>query len=686
MNRLISFLLFLALCLGQQHCFSQQSEIDSLLLTLKDAKEDTNKVNSLNDLAYALRNRTEPDSCIALSMRALSLAEKLKWDIGIAKVYGNLAWFYGLKSDNASSLKYYFKELETWNELGNGAAAEKKIHFELQTARTLAGIGSIYLDQREFQKALDHYSKAVEIEERHHDKNALAVHYGYLGNLYREQKDHPRALIYYNKALKYCVETGRKNVASFWLYNIGSIYREQALEKKYTRSERDSLQRNALTCFFKALAITEELINKRLQTGILGEMGELYSSMGNFSEAEKHFKESLAIAQEIKILDNIQSSEKLLSEFYGTIGKTDLAFEHYKLYVKAKDSLKSEENAKEQVRIETKYEQDKKDKEQELIEKAKEQQHLAEVKQQRTIINSVSGGLLLMFALTFIIFNSYRQKQRANIIITEQKTEVERSKFIIEEKNRDITDSINYAKRIQQAKLPKKEDIFSLLPHSFILFKPKDIVSGDFYYFHQKDDRSGLLAAADCTGHGVPGALMSMIGSEKLDDALTHTADTSQILQHLNRGVKASLHQSDSNESTRDGMDIALCAVDTAARTLRYAGANRPMWIIRNGQASIEEVKATKKAIGGLTGDDQEFESHDIQLGQGDTFYIFTDGYADTFSRQDKKLTTKKFKEILLDIQGKTMEEQGEHLDAFIENWKSGIEQVDDILVIGVRL
>jgi serine phosphatase RsbU (regulator of sigma subunit) len=178
-----------------------------------------------------------------------------------------------------------------------------------------------------------------------------------------------------------------------------------------------------------------------------------------------------------------------------------------------------------------------------------------------------------------------------------------------------------------------------------------------------------------------------MIGSERLEDAVSQSSDTSKILELLNKGIKNSLRQSDSNESTRDGMDIALCAIDTVRRIVKYAGANRPIWIIRNGHEEIEEIKATKKAIGGFTEDDQYFDTHEIKLQQGDTIYISTDGYADTFNgKNNKKLTTKKFKEILLSIQNKTMKEQEQHLDNFIELWKDGTEQVDDILIIGVQL
>ncbi len=283
--------------------------------------------------------------------------------------------------------------------------------------------------------------------------------------------------------------------------------------------------------------------------------------------------------------------------------------------------------------------------------------------------------------------NKEKIKQNAELkTVKAHKLEVERSKLVTDEKNKSITDSINYARRIQQAKLPKKEDIYFALPDSFVLFKPKDIVSGDFYFFKKKG-QSIFIAAADCTGHGVPGALMSMIGSEKLTVAVKSTEDTSEILHRLNKGIKKSLGQSDNIDSTKDGMDIALCSINTQSRIIKYAGANRPMWIVRNGCKFIEEIKPTKKAIGGFTENDQHFDTHKIQLSQGDTIYIFSDGYADTFGGEfGKKMMLRRFKEVLLEIQSKPMSEQERLLESFLENWKGELEQVDDVLVIGVRL
>ena len=252
-------------------------------------------------------------------------------------------------------------------------------------------------------------------------------------------------------------------------------------------------------------------------------------------------------------------------------------------------------------------------------------------------------------------------------------------------RNKNLTDSLRYARRIQYAKLPAKQRILASLPESFILFKPKAIVSGDFYYFRKKD-RQVYIASADCTGHGVPGALMSMLCSEKLHETVAQHDDPSVILNKLNKDVKRSLQQT-GNDQSMDGMDIALCSIDHSNYMVKYAGANRPLWLVRRGRKEVEEIKGTRTAIGGFTPFDQHFDTHLLKLKPKDTIYMFSDGYADQFGGgNDKKLLTKRFRQLLLDIQDKKMPEQKRYLANFLENWKSGTEQIDDVLVIGVRL
>ena len=250
----------------------------------------------------------------------------------------------------------------------------------------------------------------------------------------------------------------------------------------------------------------------------------------------------------------------------------------------------------------------------------------------------------------------------------------------------DIKDSINYAERIQRAMLPMEEKINHYLPNSFILFKPRDVVSGDFYWFSNKNEIN-YVAAVDCTGHGVPGAFMSLVGSSLLNEIVLTKGikEPSEILSQLNIGVQNSLKQKENK--TRDGMDLALCAIDFTKKSIQYAGANRPLWIVRKDQNKIEEIKATKTAIGGFTDEDQKFNQHEIFLGEGDTLYLHTDGFADQFGGRDgKKLMTKRFKDILLGIHQHSMSEQKHILNNEITSWMGDQhEQVDDILVIGVK-
>jgi ligand-binding sensor domain-containing protein/serine phosphatase RsbU (regulator of sigma subunit) len=299
---------------------------------------------------------------------------------------------------------------------------------------------------------------------------------------------------------------------------------------------------------------------------------------------------------------------------------------------------------------------------------------------------------LISLLILFINYRTKKLAQEKKILedkVEERTLELKDTNSKLNVAFTDIKDSINYAQRIQQAILPVEQKIKDVLPDSFILFKPRDIVSGDFYWFgmvEKNKETYYIIAAADCTGHGVPGAFMSMIGNTILNEIVVtkEIIEPSEILSQLHNGVRKALKQNE-NES-RDGMDISLCCLNLKSKEVIFAGAFNPLWILRNNK-SVEIIKATKSAIGGFTSDRQIFESHKVVLEKGESIYLFTDGYADQFGGENgKKLTTKKFRDTIVSLHEKPMKEQGFFLDNFIEIWRGSEFQVDDILVIGVRL
>ena len=280
-------------------------------------------------------------------------------------------------------------------------------------------------------------------------------------------------------------------------------------------------------------------------------------------------------------------------------------------------------------------------------------------------------------------------KLRKLIIIDTDVTERKKTEDVIRQKNKDITDSIEYAKKIQTSILPSTEQIKESLPNSFVLFLQKDIVSGDFYWFARKGDLA-IIAAVDCTGHGVPGAFMSLIGYNLLNQIIVETEITEpgKILDELNRGVIKALYQNSANSTTKDGMDVGLCTINTKTKVVQYAGAMRPLYMFKGDE--FVEIKGDKMSIGTQEGDREheiKFSTQAIKAKKGDVFYISSDGYADQFGGESgKKMMTKNFKEILKKIKDKPFNEQQKQVLNYHKTWKGDFEQVDDILVIGFSL
>lgn len=435
-------LLFLAIVSLSFRGRAGDGAVDSLLSFLKTDKEDTNKVNHLNTLGWELKN-SNPDTSIILSNQALVLLNSLPLEGGdkgvvqklLANTLGQLGVFYRLKGDYPQALDYYFKALKMKEELGD----KKGI------AAILSNIGLVYWNQGDYPKALDYYFRALKMDEELGNKNGIARGLGNIGIIYSRQGDYAKALDYYFKALKMAEELGYKQLQASILGNIGIVYKEQSETAKVHPVERDSLLNRALDYYFRALKMAEEFGYKQLQANSLGNIGALYTSQDNYAEAEKYLADALKLDKEIGAQDGERDDENSLSELYEKTGRFNLALEHYKKAMVLKDTLFSEEKNKEITRKEMNYEFEKK----EAATKAEQNKKDAVT---QIIIYSVSAGFALVLLLAVFIFRGYRQKQKANVIIAEQKK-------IVEEKQKDIIDSITYAKRIQRALLPTEKYI-----------------------------------------------------------------------------------------------------------------------------------------------------------------------------------------------------------------------------------
>ncbi len=491
---------------------------------------------------------------------------------------------------------------------------------------------------------------------------------------------------FFNKQLR-----GIKKSSKFLLNQVAQDNKRLELENLRIESEKKMNEINLL----RQTQELKEVEIKKKEAEILTQK----------LEQEKNIKD-LSIAQQEKIIRDLEYEQQqvlLEKKMLETQQKTK-EIEHLAILKKIQEleiKEKKSELAKTNENLALSVAENKK--RQVELELSKREQLIKEneLKQKMFYVYILIAGLFLTILFGFFIFRSFQQKKKANILLEKQSNEIlaqqselEQKNQVIEQKNIETEQSIQYAKRIQNAILPPIEEISAYLKNCFILYKSKDIVSGDFYFFSDKHAKDGKIhiASVDCTGHGVPGAFMSVIGHEKLKEAVHNTSEPGKILSALNRSVKSALRQSsESSESNRDGMDLSICSISTQPTnnlyTISYSGANRPLWIVRKNSTEIEEIKATKIAIGGFTEDNQEFEQHELTLEKGDTIYMFSDGYVDQFGGQKKKkLMTVKFKDLILSIQHLSLKEQKDYLDKFITEWMDGLEQIDDILVMGIKL
>jgi len=612
----------------------------------------------------------------------------------LATTYSNLAYIYDLQADLKNAIKLYFKAIKI----------QEAIDHKKGLAISYNNLGVLYNTQEEYGNALKYYKKAEKLRLKIKDIDGLGNTYNNIATIYNEYDSLDLALDYYKKSLKYR-EQIKDNVGLANVYNnIGTLYMDKGKEEK------------ALEYFTKAQTIVKQINNELMYLSTNFNLSSLYENKNNLDEAKKLSLDGLDIAKQKGIPLYINKFSKSLYSIYEKKQNYKNALIMYKLHIKMRDSLKNEENTKELVQQQAKYEYEK----QKAIDDAEHEKQIAieqEAAEKQTIITyATTGGLGLVGIFLLVVFNRLKVTRKQKNIIEEQKQEVEQQKQVVElahseleEKNKEITDSIQYAKRIQNAILPPAKVVKEYLQESFIYYKPKDIVAGDFYWMETVSDEGGvmsdenptlnthhsttvLFAAADCTGHGVPGAMVSVVCNNGLNRSVREhkLTDPGEILDKTREIVVAEFEKSE--EEVKDGMDIALCSLqlnspfegEGRGMTLKYAGAHNPLWIIRGGE--LLETKANKQPIGKFD-NPEPYTTHTLELQKGDSLYIFSDGYADQFGgEKGKKLKTINFKKLLISIQKETMEKQKQLIDEAFENWKGNLEQLDDVCVIGVKV
>ncbi|MCF8381760.1 MAG: tetratricopeptide repeat protein [Bacteroidales bacterium] len=609
---------------------------------------------------------------------ALALQEKLGNQKEIGIMLTNIGVIYKNWGDFQKATEYYQKNLDIQVIQGD----------TLQIARALSNMGNIYFYVGvDYKKALDFYKQSLEYFTIGNWPVDKANTYNNIGLVYRELRDYGEALVNFRNALRIFETINYKPGIAASQNHMGNIYLEGG-------NYEDALKYSQ-----NALKINREIGNRKEIASNLRDIGKVYSKMGKYSEALPYFNQCLKINQELGHKVEVFEIYKDISLVYEKQGKYQTALENFKYYNVLKDSTISEEYLQQISELEAKYETDRKEKELEIQRSQlaeKEAEALAqdaellraeaENRRQRVLLISAIFGLFVVVAFSILFYREYKEKQRANVLLEEQNLEIKHQRDQILQQKQEITDSILYASRIQTAILPPDKILKESIEDHFILYLPRDIVSGDYYWMTKLDNKT-IVVAADCTGHGVPGAFLSMLGVSFLNEIVIKNEITqaNEILNELRRSMVSSLHQTGEEGEAQDGMDISVIVINHAIQKLEYAGAYNPLYIVRKKQ--LIEYKADKMPIGIHFMKKEPFQNNIIDFFKDDCLYIFSDGYMDQFGgEKGKKFMARKFKDLILDIHQMNFKDQASALLKNFINWRGNIEQIDDVLVIGLKL
>jgi serine phosphatase RsbU (regulator of sigma subunit)/Tfp pilus assembly protein PilF len=671
----------------------------------KEAKNLRGIAGSSNNIGRVYYYKGEYDLALEYYKMSLSASLELNDKNRVATCYNNIGVVYDDLGKYDVVIDFYLKSLQIAEEIEDKSAM----------AKCYNNLGTVCRKQGKKEQAIDYQLKSLEINLELNNKTEQAVNYLNLGNIYSDSKNLDKALHFLEKSLLINRELGSKRGMSFSYNSIGIVYE---VLKEYSK---------AIEYLNKSIEIKQEIDDKNGAANARNSIASVYRQMANGNNSYVYLHKALMeglkaynTGIEIGALPIQNDAAETLRLIYNTLGDHKNAYKFAEIVITTRDSLFNMEKAKALADVEKRFAVEKKQLEIEKLEDEKAIQELqllrqleVSKRQKVTLIFSILG-LFVTVVFTILVLHRLKITRSQKRIIEEQKVLVDQKNTLLNEQNeeisaqrdhimsqhdlvvlqkdyieeqaKEITDSIRYAKRIQQAVLPSGEYMKSILHDHFVLYKPKDIVSGDFYWATTQDNWL-VVAAADCTGHGVPGAFMSMLGVSFLKEIVNKKGVTkpSEILNRLRESIIEVLRQEGKFGEQKDGMDISICAIDTRQKRVQFAGASSPLIIVdRKGELTTVIPDKQPVAIYEYM---TNFTNHELALQDGEAIYLLSDGFADQFGgAKNKKFMAKKLKELIATIAHKPMETQKEILIQEFEGWKGETDQVDDITILGIRI
>ncbi|MFH2095841.1 MAG: tetratricopeptide repeat protein [Bacteroidota bacterium] len=738
MKRVLTIIIFIIL--ASSSLMARGQDPDSLFLKLKKSANADDSLKNLTRIANYYNNFYDLENVLKYATPAVEIAKRNEkyFSAGINLNYIGQAYYAA--SINEEAISYYLLAAESYEKCDSVSyamdcyvyagylnsvtgdfqkgieillsALEKAdaMKLNMHIPRLYMALGFIHRGMKDYERALDYFLKSNELAEQNRDTAYICTALNEIGNIYNLTEDYENALDYHLRSLQLKEKSGAGPRAMSYSYNdIANDYYALDIFPK------------ALEYFFRSYKIDKELNDVFGLSASALNIGNLYIVTEQYDKAFPYLQEARYYGEIMKsgtILELVYSN---LSNYYARVGNYGKALEYKKMYSNMHDSIFTEDMTRQVNEIQKKFDTEKRQKEIEILNKDKKlreltiQKQARETARQQIIIYVALTGLVLILALSFILFRVSYLKKRANRLLSElnarisqqkeeiqsQRDEIEsqrdkiaaqrdlaasqRDQIIIQKK--EITDSIQYGRRIQQAVSPPAGMLDSFFSEHFILNLPQDIVSGDFFWFARSGEKA-VIAVADCTGKGIPGALMSLLGTAYLNDIVSRGSldSAAGILNGLRNEILSSLFRIGDTEFSADVMDISLCVIDRAVEKAVFSGANQNIYVVSDG--SLSEHKGNNFSIGAYFNRNVDIcTDQQFPLRQGDLLYMFTDGFADQFGgKHARKLKYNAFREFLISISGQPLAEQKEKLQAYYSEWKGGLPQVDDILVAGMKI